>query len=873
MSIYNSSNRFIAFFDSIIPADIHHLIGDLEEEFQEDLETHSPAKARALFTYRLVKATPYFILKSFTWNFIMIWNYLKVALRNIKKYKTFSLINVVGLASSIAICLLIILFIYDQKSYDRWHQDSESIYRITSDFKSSGNLSSHRYATSPSSLAEILRNDVSAVEAATLIRRSVGGEGRVADNQFRVFGLYADEHFPKVFSFEFSHGNPETALESPYSIVLSKETSRKFFGSSNPIGQNFNLNGRTDYTVTGVVDMDVRSHINFDILVSFSTQQADQEYAAVFLDNWRNSFYRSYTYIKLREGQDISTVDETLPQIIETHYESTPESYMAEFIPQGLTKISLGDTMDNQLGSVMSREPVYYLLGFAVIIIFIACFNYVGLTIARGLSRGKEVGVRKALGAFNSSVRTQFILEAVIVALLSMVFAIALLKLFLPEFNNLQMIRYGITRSLTLEFGRDIPVFGVFVLFTIFIGLAAGLFPALHLSTLRAAEVLKGLENVRGFSRSFLRKGLVVLQFAFSVMFIVTALTLNQQFSTLIQSDYGYNQESLIHLELGDIPLERVKNQFASNPQFQSISGTSVIPGLNSRSDRTISSSYIDFDTRGNHFSVDEDYLETMELELIAGRNFSAEYTSDLNGPMLITEQTVRRLGLGTPQEAIGEFVAYADSTFSIIGVVEDFVSSDVTIEPEAVIIQFQPEQADVAIFRIAGKDVTSAIATIEKEWEELGGGANPDISIFSEELKEAYSLLMFKDMIKLIQLFAVFSVIISCLGLFGMAMFNAEIRTKEIGIRKVLGAQSGDILILLSKEYIWMVGIAVLIGAPLANLLNGMILSEVANSIGTNPFIYLAGIGICVLLAVVTVGTQSLKASWKRVIESIRVE
>lgn len=873
MSIYNSSSRFISVLERFVPPEIYHLIGDLEEEYYDDLEMYSSTKARTLFWYRLLKATPLLLYQSLTWNSTMIWNYLKVALRNIKKFKAFSLINVIGLAASIAICLLIILFIYDQKNYDRWHADKEKIYRITSDFKSSGNLSSHQYATSPASLAEILRNDYSGIESATVIRRSVGGEGDAAGKQLMVRGLYADEFFPDVFSFDFIMGDPESSLIQPNSIVLSEETSIKFFGNSNPVGQNFNLNGRTDYTVTGVVDMDVRSHINFDILVSFSTLEADEEFASVFLDNWRNSFYRSYTYVKLRDQQDLATLEASFPQLIETHYESTPESYMAEFIPQALTQISLGDRMDNQLGSVMPRQPVYFLLGFALIIIFIACFNYVGLTVARSLSRGKEVGVRKALGANRGSVISQFLIEAVIIALLSMIFALLLLKYFLPEFNNLQMIRYGLTRSLSLEFVRDLPVIGMFVFFTVFVGIAAGLFPALHLSSLGAASVLKGLENVRGLSRSFIRKGLVVLQFAFSVMFIITAITLNQQFQHLINSDYGYNQESLIHVELGDIPFERARNVFSSNASFASVSGTSVIPGLNSRSDRTITSDFIDFDTRGNHFSIDEHYLEAMELDLLAGRNFSTDFATDINGPMLITERTVQVLGFENPQNAIGQYVVYADSIFPVIGVVEDFVSSDVTINPEAVFMQFIPDQIDVAIIRVSESDMNAAITEIEDQWTALGGTAEPEITVFSEELKEAFSLLLFRDMIKLMQVFAIFSVIISCLGLFGMAMFNAESRTKEIGIRKVLGAGERDILFLLSKEYLWLVGIAIIIGIPLTGLLNGLLMSDIANRMGLNPFIYLAGIGISIVLAMITVGTQSLKASWKKTIDSIRVE
>ncbi len=863
----------MGWIERYLPPEVTHLIGDLEEEYQFDLESTSSFKAGALFWYRLLKTTPFLIYESLSWNLTMIWNFFKVALRNIKKYKSFSLINIFGMAASIAICLLIMLFIYDQRMYDQWHDDKELVYRITSDFKSSNNPSSHQYATSPANLAEILRNDFSGVETATLIRRSIGGEGEANGKKLMVRGLYADEFFPEVFSFRFLHGNKTEALKNPNSIVLSAEMSERFFGSDNPIGERLTLNEQVEFTITGVVDMEVRSHINFDILVSFSTQQSDEEFASLYLDNWRNSFYRSYTYVKLRDEQALTTLQESFPQIIDTHYDSTPESYMASFIPQALTEISLGDSMDNQLGSVMPREPVFFLLGFAAIIIFIACFNYVGLTVARSLTRGKEVGVRKALGANNGSVVTQFLLEAIIISVLSMIIAVGLLNYFLPEFNNLQMIRYGLTRSLTLEMGRDFPIFGMFILFSVLVGFLAGLFPALHLSSIRTASVLKGIENVKGLSRSFIRKSLVVLQFAFSVMFIITAITLNQQFVHLINSDYGYNQDSIIHIETGEIPFDRLKQELSTSSSFSSVAGINRIPGMNSRSDRPISSDFVDYNTRGNHFSIDEDYLQTMELDLLSGRNFDADFATDENGPMLITERTVQVLGFGSASEAIGQYVIFADSLYPVIGVVEDFVSSDVTIQTEAVIMQYIPSVIDVAVVKIANEDMSSAVAELEDSWASLGGTTELQYSIFAEELKEAYSLLMFQDLIKLIRVFAVFSIIISCLGLFGMAMFNAESRTKEIGIRKALGAGNKDILFLLSKEYFWLIVIAIVIGIPLTNLLNGLMLNEIANRMDWNLWIYLGGILLSITLAMLTVGSQSMRAATQKAIDSIRTE
>ncbi len=873
MSIYKSSSVLNKVLEKILPPVLTHLIGDLEEELQENLEIHPAVKAHALFWFRFVKSAPYLLYESFKWNIIMIFNYLKVAIRNIKKYKVFSAINILGLAASLSVCLLIILFIYDQKSYDRFHEDKDRIYRVTTDFKSQGNLSSQRYATSPANLSEILREEYPSIEEATIIRRRISGEAEANGKVIRVNGLYTDPGFFDVFSFQMVSGNPETALQYPGSIVLSKETAVKFFGEENPIGKAFNVTGRGDFTITGVVDTDVRTHISFDLLASYSTLLADEEYKSIYIDNWRNSFYSSYTYFKLRERRSVTELSDHFPGLISSKYDATEESYISEFIIQPLSQISMGDTMDNQLGSVMPREPLFFLLGFAGIIIFVACFNYVGLTVARSLSRGKEVGVRKALGANKGSVMKQFLIEASVISICSFVFALALLYYLLPEFNNLQFVRMELSRKVSVDFIQDFEIYVGFIVFTLFVGLIAGLFPALHLSSLKSAVVLKGLENIKGLSRSYIRKALVVIQFAFSVMFVITAIVLNKQFNHLVNSDYGFEQESIIHLELQDVPFDRVKDVLTRNTDIESISGTSIVPGLNSRRDRTVTSDFIDYNTRANHFSIDENYLENMKLELIAGRNFSPELGTDLHGPMIVSERTVEQLGFENPLNAIGRYVHFADSIYPVIGVVEDFVSSDVTGEKEAVIIQYQPDWIETASIRVLPGKTTDVFGFIQEEWASLGSIYEVDATVYSEELKGAFSLALFTDMIKMVRVAALFSIMISCLGLFGMAMFNAESRTKEIGIRKVLGAGDKDIVVLLSKEYAVLIGIAIALGIPCTYLLNNLLLQDIANRVVLTPSLFLAGTVITAALAMLTVGSQSIRAALANSVDNLKSE
>lgn len=873
MSIYKSSNVIIKALEWFLPSDMAHLIGDLEEEFNTNLEIYSTSKAYTLFLYRCTISVPLFIYKSLTWNLIMIANYLKVALRNIRKQKSFSIINILGLAVSISICLLIILFIYDQKNYDRFHEDKERIYRVTSEFKSSNNFSSNRYATSPANLADILREDYPSVETVTTIRRRISGEANVGDKIIRVNGLYADASFLNVFSFKLLLGDSETALAKPGNIILSKETAEKFFGAKNPVGEEFRVIGRGDFVVTGVVDTDVRSHLTFDVLASYSTLLSNERYRSLYIDNWRNSFYSSYTYFKLKRNTDIEDLSAQLPDLIETHYDSTPESYLAEFIIQPLTNINIGDSMDNQLGSVMPRLPIYFLIGFAGIIIFVACFNYVGLTIARGLSRGKEVGVRKALGANKGSVVGQFLIEAILIALFSLVFASVFLVYLLPEFNNLQFIRMELARGISLDIIKDYPIYIGFLVFTVIIGVLAGLFPALHLSSIKSAVVLKGLENKKGISKSRIRKGLVIVQFVFSLVFIITALFLNRQFNYFLNAEYGFATEHIIQLELQDVPYERAKAWLLENSNVASVSGTSIVPALNSRSDRKISSDQIEYDVEANHFSIDEGYIKNMEINLIAGRNFSADLVTDINGPFVLSRKAVSDLGYSSPQEALGKYVSFSDSAYLVIGVIEDFVSSDITIETEGVIMQYEPEYIEVASIKVLPGQLETVTEYIDTEWNGLGSQYSVQYALYTDQLGETYSLLLFNDLAQVVKSVAFFSILISCLGLFGMAMFNAESRTKEIGIRKVMGASDQDIVYLLSKEYLLLIGISIAISLPLTYFFNSFLLQEFANKIELSPIIFLVGIFATMVLALVTVGSQSLKAAKNNSIDNLRFE
>ena len=873
MPVYRRSHILISLLEFLLPADFTHLMGDLEEEYLEYKERNGLWKAQVWFWFHILQSTPRFIYESLIWNTLMISNYLKVALRNIKKHKSFSLINIFGLSASISICLLIILFVYDQKSYDGFHEKGDRIYRVTSDFKSSGNLSNHRYATSPAPLSDILKEEYPIVENATTVRRRISGDTRYNEKVLGINGLYTEPAFLDIFSFNLIKGDPVTALKDPGSIILNKETAQKFFGDEDPIGKVLNVIGTGDFTVTGVIDNDRRTHLTFDVLASYSTLLADSEFRTVRIDNWRNSIYTTYTYFVLDEGVSIADLESQMPALIASKFQPREDSYIAEFIIQPLSNINLGPSMDNQLGSVMPPEPIYFLGGFALIIMVIACFNYMGLTIARSLSRSKEVGVRKALGADKRSVIAQFLIEAVVVSVLSLLFATVFLYYLLPQFNGLRFIGSSLERQVSFSFIDDFGLYIGFIGFSIFIGLAAGLFPALHLSSFRSARVLKGIENVQGLSKSYIRKGLLVVQFACSMLFIVTTLVINNQFNHLMNADYGFDKESVINVQLRDVPFERVKDALSSHSDVLEISGASITPGLQSRADMRVSSDFIEGETKANYFAVDENYIHNMGLEIVAGRNFSADITTDVDGSFLISEKMVAQLGFANPADAIGESVMVSDSSYSVIGVIKDFVSSDITREVEPVFMQYSPEFINVANLRVRTGSITNVTSFLEESWPSLGSIYALRYDIFSEQLQNTGSIVILTDVIKVVGLIAFFAIMISCLGLLGMAMFNAESRTKEIGIRKVLGANLEDIVYLLSREYIWLLGLAIVISIPLTYMLNNLLLQEMANRIPLSPITFIIGIGVIIVLAVVTIGSQTLRAARTNSADNLRAE
>lgn len=865
-------NRIIRLLDNLLPPDLHHLIGDLVEEYHLNKKREGVARARFLFGSQLLRSLPWFILQSLIWNTEMLYNYLKVTWRNLRKYTGFSLINIFGLAASMSICLLIIIFVIDQMSYDRFHEKGDRIVRVIADYKSPYNDNSTLYATSPALLGEILEEQFPQVEKAIDLRGNFNGEFRYEDKTLPLEGIYAGPDFLTELGFEMIKGSPESALNDPGGILLTPESAEKLFGEEEAMGKVITGLGDRDYTVTGIIDNDRQTHMRFEVIASYATLTANTEQQAI-LDSWKSSIYDSYTYLVMRNDADLDKFEEDIQSVIEPNFfDPEGENVLRSLQIQPLTKINLGPALSNEIGMVMPGFIVWFLIGFAVIIMLIASFNYVSLTIARSLNRSKEVGVRKVLGAHRFSVIKQFLFESVLIALIALFFSSFLLQWLLPEFNSLFFISFTDNQVEPGMITNPVVIL-TFVLFSVLIGVLAGLYPSMYLSSFSPSRVLKGTFNLNRISGQTLKKILTVSQFTFSLIFLITSLILFQQFKFMGSTDYGFNRENIVNVALQDVSYDQLKYELENSPNVASMAATSKVPAMSSIDGVWLDSDSIDTRINAHSFRVDENYIQTMGFNLISGRNFNPEMGTDTSQAIIISDQAVLQLGFQDPADALSKQIMLDEDSYTIIGVIENFISADPMRSGDPIVFLFQPNRTYYAVIKTFPGKTSDLVSELEETWLTFNSIYSLKYTIFDEQLKENPALVVFVDFIKVLALIGGFSILISCLGLLGMAMYSAENRVKEIGIRKVLGASVKNIVLLLSKEYMVLIGIALTLGLPLSWLINNLWMKVVTNKVGLHPGVFIFGAGVVLLLAFITIGSQALRAAKTNPVKNLRSE
>ncbi|MCY3556867.1 MAG: ABC transporter permease [Gemmatimonadetes bacterium] len=798
----------------------------------------------------------------------MIRNYLTVTLRNLLRQPVYSLINIVGLAIGMAACMLIVMYVQDELSYDRYHPDADRIYRIVDDIESGGQTI--QTAGSPLSWAPALMRDYPEVERFVRMRGTASSWlfHREEMQFYEKKVIWVEDGLFDLFDIPLVAGDPNTALEEPFTIVISETMAAKYFGGEEAMGQILGVDNTYDFKVTGIMrDLPVNTHMRADMFTSYSSLATIGSY---YRENWEvhDNFY---TYIRLRENTDPADLEAQFPDFLERYAGDKYRETGVVLSPslQPLADIHLHSHRESELepnGDI--RFVVLYTL-IAFLIPLIACINFVNLATARSAMRAREVGVRKVMGANRTQLLGQFLREAVVMAALAMATSVILVQLALPALNAIagKQLIFPLSNGLVLT----ALTFG-----TIIMGLAAGSYPAIYLSGFVPTDVLKG--NLDSSRRGLnLRKILVVIQFAMSIFLLVSTAIIYDQLEYISTKRLGFNKEQVMVLPITGSTQRRntpvLKERLSQLPGVRGVATASGVPGMRVipimavRPDGMAPEDHLMMAT----LQVDESFLDVLEINLAAGRNFSTDWGTDSTTGFLLNETAVRYLGWGTPPEAIGKpfaWLPFGGKKGNVIGVVEDFHLRTIHEEIEPIVILTSSYHIFVLV-RLEPGRIPETISRIGEAWRNVDAGFPLEYTFLDEDFDRLY-----QDDRRLGEVFAIFAVLgvlVACLGLLGLASYSIQQRTREIGIRKVLGSSVSTIVVLLSKDFMKHVLLGNLIAWPLAYVVMTRWLQNYAYVAALDFTWFLAGGVVALVIAWLTIGAHAVAASRRNPVNALR--
>jgi putative ABC transport system permease protein len=811
---------------------------------------------------------------------VVFSNYLTVALRNLIRHKLYTLINTFGLAVGTAACIIALIFINHELSYDTFHTKADRIYRVVRE-RGQANKRVVREWTS-GALARAVESEHPQVERATK-SRSYRLNVRKGDRVYRRQHRHIDENFLDVFDFRFLRGSRENAFKTPYSIALTEEFAELFFGSSDPIGQTLTLDERYyggDYTVTAVVENPPpNSSIQFDML--HQTMPRTQE-AKYDWEVWRPDVQQAgiLTYILLKSGQDEDELEAALPDLIERNMGPEARETITLHL-QPLLREHLYTNADYGIASKGNINQVITFGAVAAFILLIACINFTNLATARSVSRAREVGLRKVIGADRNQIILQFFGESILLAGAALVLAFVLVRLFLPQFNTLAETQFAFS-SATI-----VPILPSIALLMIAIGLLAGLYPALFLSAFQPIEVFR---KSTSSGSSLLRKSLVVFQFTVTIALIVGTGMVYRQIQFISEKNLGFEKEHFIVLPIfrddrdskknGEDWLAGryniVKSEFTKHPEIMAATAFRFLPGRDPMMSRVVKpEGHEGTEWRMPVHECDESFFETFGIKLLAGRTFSPENQRDRTHGWILNETAVGALGWevgNTVGRRFGRARSEDDAKGEVIGVVSDFHYASLHSRLGPAAMSFRPWFYDNLGLRITGKNVMETIKFIEEKWREhMRPDQPPQIQFLDDQLARVYENE--RRLGSIVGAFSLLSILIGCLGLFGLASFTVERRIREIGIRKTLGASTSGILILLSSDFTKLVGIGCLLAWPAAYIFTDRWLNTFAYRAPIDIWIFVAGGLGALAVALATVSYQSIRAARLDPVDTLRNE
>ncbi len=790
----------------------------------------------------------------------MIRNFFRVSIRNIARNKVFTFLNIAGLAIGMSASLLILLWVQDELSYDRFNKKGENIYRVEEDQFYSG--ARYHVTVTPQPSGPVWKEKIPEIVEQARINRLPRILFRNGDKVFFESSIVAsDSGLFNMFTLPLLRGDPATALNAPYSIVLSQKLADKYFGDTNPLGKTVTLENKFQFMVTGVMkEIPDNSIFTFEGVIPFSFLK---EIGAVSNSWGSNSIF---TYVELEEGSDLEGVGKKLTDVV------------LEYHPTTTTKFSVFPFLDihlhSQFGFNETKGPVTAIYIFSLIALFvllIACINFINLSTAKASSRSKEIGIRKVIGADRKIMIAQFMSESLILVALSMILALIIVGLSLQLFNNVSGKEFALTDLLQGKFILSYIIIGILA------GFVSGLYPAFYLSAIKPVAILKG-EGHAGKGNGRLRRALVVVQFSLSVIIAVSAVFMFMQLRFLQNKDLGFDKENLIGIPMSDEMKGKyysLKRELEKETLIQGVTASlhnPVMMGSNSGGadwDGKDPDKHVLIGTNG----VDYDYLETMKMELVSGRDFSREFTADIardtTGNFLVNEEVVRLMDIGDP---VGKNFRFMGLRGTIVGVLKNFhfKGADQEIEPMAFAL------ADTSFLRLILVRLTpgktkESLASVEKTWNEIVPEFPLQYTFIDQDYEDLFRTEM--RLADLLKYFTVLALIIASLGLYGLSSYSTERRTNEIGIRKVMGADSLTVIRTMAREFLIPVLISLLIALPAGWVIVNKLLQQFAYRIDTNILVFAGIAAVTVLIAMLTVGYQSYRASCVNPAEALKIE
>ncbi len=832
-----------------------YLAEDFEEIYRNILQEKGFITAWFWSWGQVFISIPRFIFSSIYWRFAMFKNYMKIALRNMLKYKMYSFINIMGLAIGLSCCLLIAVCISFKLSFDNYHKDSDRIYRIG--YNTISNSGTQAHLDISYLLAPFLKEKFPQIEKAANIMQHRRFDDFLIRKDGKVFYannfVKADNEIFDILSIQFIRGNPENALINPGTIVISERMSEKYFGNVDPIGETINVNSN-DVIVTGVMaNAPVNTIFNYDFIASLKGNE---------IPDWARSWdiYDAAAYVKFKQNSDLN---HTLRQIdikvnkVKPHKGGERYSYFL---------IAIKD-----IHLYFSNKTYLYVFPvIAVLILFIACFNFINLSISSSATRAKEVGIRKVVGAFRKQLIYQFIGESLLITIFAAVTALFIAGMLLSFINNIMNVQFSFSDLVSLKLF-------MFLLFMIVLtGIIAGCYPAFFLSAFKPVTILKG-KFISSKSGGGLRKIMVIGQFAVSIILIIGTIIIYEQFHYMRNTNLGFNKEQKLIIpttEEANISgiYESLKNEFLNHTQILGASVSYTVPGrMNNWGRVKLLGEVEDKSWQMRFLSIDEDFIENYNIKIVAGEQFIKEMSLDKEKTFIINEAAVRAFGWNSTSNAIGKRMNIWGKDGEIIGVVKDFHVTGLQSEIDPLVINIYPELFKMITLSISAENINETLSFVEDKWKELLPGIPFEYFFLDTDFDRYYRT---EEIIgKMLGAFTFIGLSIACLGLFGLAAFTVQQRTKEVGIRKVLGASVESIVLLLGKEFIKWIIIANLIAFPIAYFVMNKWLQNYAYRVSLGIWTFILSGMIALITALITVSYQAFKVANTNPVNSLKYE